>query len=100
EPSGNKVGRVTGTYKPTAAGVYKLQMNVTDQRGITSYVTTNGDYEALLVAYDPNGSYTYGGGEYISPAGSLRSNTSATGMVTYGFTSNYYKNATYPKGET
>jgi hypothetical protein len=100
EPSGNKVGKVTGSYKPTVAGVYKLRMNVTDQKGVTSYATTNGDFEALLVAYDPNGSYTYGGGKFMSPAGALMSNTSATGLVAFGFTSNYYKNATYPKGET
>ena len=53
EPNGNKMGKVTGSFKPTVAGVYKLRMNVTDQSGVTSYATTSGDYEAYFVAYDP-----------------------------------------------
>jgi len=100
EPTGNKLGKVTGSYKPTAAGVYKLRMNVTDQRGLTSYATTNGDNEAFLVAYDPNGGYTYGAGKFISPLGALTSNPNAGGKVAFGFTSNYFKGATNPKGET
>ncbi len=101
EPSGNKMGKVTGSYKPTVAGVYKLRMDVTDQKGVTSYASTNGNFEAIVVAYDPNSkNYTYGGGKFISPAGALKSNSSATGLVAFGFTSNYYKNSTFPKGET
>jgi hypothetical protein len=101
EPNGNKVGKVTGSYKPTVAGVYKLQMNVTDQKGVTSYASTNGNFEAIVVAYDPSSkNYTYGGGKFMSPAGALKSNPTATGLVAFGFTSNYYKNSTFPKGET
>jgi len=100
EPSGNKNGKVTGSYKFTAPGVYKLQMNVTDQKGITHYSNTAGDLEAIVVIYDPNGGFAYGGGYYNSPAGALRSSPSATGKASYGFTLNYFKNSTYPKGET
>ena len=100
EPAGNKNGKVTGSYKFTAPGVYKLQMNVTDQKGITHYSNTAGDLEAIVVIYDPNGGYAYGGGYYNSPAGALRSSPSATGKASYGFTLNYFKNSTYPKGET
>jgi hypothetical protein len=100
EPSGNKNGKVTGSYKFTTPGVYKLQMNVTDQNGVTSYANTNGDLEAIVVIYDPNGGYTYGGGYYNSPAGALVANPSTTGKASYGFTMNYFKNATNPKGET
>ena len=100
EPAGNKNGKVTGTYKFTAPGVYKLQMNVTDQKGITHYSNTAGDLEAIVVIYDPNGGFAYGGGYYNSPAGALRSSPSATGKASYGFTLNYFKNSTYPKGET
>ena len=100
EPSGNKNGKVTGSYKFTAPGVYKLQMNVTDQKGITHYTNTAGDLEAIVVIYDPNGGYAYGGGYYNSPAGALRSDPVATGKASYGFTLNYFKNSTYPKGET
>jgi hypothetical protein len=100
EPAGNQKGKVTGSYKFRSAGVYKLQMNVTDQNGITSYANTNEDVDAIVVIYDPNGGYTYGGGYYNSPPGALVSNPSATGKASYGFAMNYFKNSTYPKGET
>lgn len=100
EPSGNKNGKVAGSYKFSTAGVYKLQMNITDQDGVTSYANTNGDLDAIVVIYDPNGGHTYGGGYYNSPAGALKSNPAATGKASYGFAMNYFKNSTYPKGET
>lgn len=100
EPSGNKNGKVTGSYKFTAPGVYKLQMNITDQTGLTTSTYTAGDLEAIVVIYDPNGGHTYGGGYFNSPAGALQSDPSATGKASYGFAMNYFKNSTYPKGET
>nr|MBA2501191.1 hypothetical protein [Chitinophagaceae bacterium] len=100
EPSGAKNGKVTGSYKFTSPGVYKLQMNITDQNGVTTYTNTNGDLEAIVVIYDPNGGNTYGGGYYNSPAGALKSNSLVTGKATYGFAMNYFKNSTNPKGET
>jgi hypothetical protein len=100
EPSGTKNGKVTGSYKFSSAGVYKLQMNVTDQNKVTSYANTNEDMEAIVVIYDPNGGFTYGGGWFTSPAGALTSDPAATGKGNFGFTVNYYKNATFPKGET
>jgi hypothetical protein len=100
EPAGTKNGTVSGSYKLATAGVYRLQMNVTDQKGVTSYATTNGYDEAIVVAYDPNGGYTYGGKKYISPKGALPSNPNVAGEMTYGFETNYYKGAVNPKGET
>jgi hypothetical protein len=99
EPVGNQNGKSTGSYKFNSPGVYKLQMNITDQTGVTSYANTNGDLEAIVVIYDQNGGYTYGGGWYDSQAGALATDPSATGKVSYGFSINYYKNATNPKGE-
>ena len=99
EPSGNQNGKVTGIYKFNSPGVYKLQMNVTDQTGITSYANTNGDVDAIVVIYDPNGSYAYGGGWFPSVAGALASDPAATGKASYGFAVNY-RNAAKPKGET
>lgn len=100
EAAGNKNGKVNGSYKFTTPGVYKLQMNVTDQKGLTTYANTNGDLEAIVVIYDPNGGHTYGGGYFNSPAGALLSNPSSTGKASYGFAMNYFKNSTNPKGET
>jgi hypothetical protein len=99
EPTANQNGKITGSYKFTTAGVYKLQMNVTDQAGVTSYSNTNGDLDATVVIYDPNGSYAFGGGWYPSAAGALRSNLTASGKASYGFAINY-TNAARPKGET
>jgi hypothetical protein len=75
-------------------------MNITDQKGLTSYATTNGDQEAIVVIYDPNGGHTFGGGWFPSPAGALTSNRLATGKASYGFAANYFKKSTNPKGET
>ena len=100
EPSGTKNGKVTGSYKFTTAGIYKLQMNITDQNRVTSFCNTNEDLEAIVVIYDPNGGFTYGGGYFESPAGALKSDLTATGKASYGYSVNYFKGATYPKGET
>ena len=100
EPSGSKNGKVNGSYKFGTAGVYKLQMNVTDQNGITTYANTNGDLDAIVVIYDPNGGHTYGGGYFNSNAGALVSDPAAVGKASFGFAMNYFKNSTNPKGET
>jgi uncharacterized delta-60 repeat protein len=100
EPSGAINGKVTGSYKFSTAGVYKLQMNVTDQNGLTTYANTYENLDAIVVVYDPNGGYAYGGGYFTSPKGALKSDPNASGDASYGFTLNYYKNATLPKGET
>jgi hypothetical protein len=99
EPSGNQNGKVSGSYKFTTPGVYKLQMNVTDQTGITSYANTNNDLDAIVVIYDPNGGYSYGGGWFLSQPGSLTTNAAAEGKASYGYSVNY-RNAAKPKGET
>ena len=100
EPSGSKPGTVTGSYKFTTPGIYTLQMNVTDQKGVTTYANTNGDLEALIVIYDPNGGYTVGSGSFPSPKGAIPSKPDLEGNVVFGFQSNYFKGATNPKGET
>jgi hypothetical protein len=99
EPSGNQNGKVSGSYKFTTPGVYKLQMNVTDQTGVVSYANTNNDLDAIVVIYDPNGGYSYGGGWFASQPGALTTNPAAEGKASYGFSVNY-RNAAKPKGET
>jgi HYR domain len=99
EPSGNQNGKLTGSYKFNTPGVYKLQMNTTDQFGVMNYSNTNGDLEAIVVIYDPNGGHAYGGGWYQSPTGALNGSPNATGKASYGFAINY-RTAAKPKGET
>jgi subtilisin-like proprotein convertase family protein len=100
EPSGSNLGRVTGSYTFPNPGIYRVRLNVTDNLGLTSYVTTAGDLEAIVVVYDPSAGYTIGGGWIASPAGAYPANPTLTGKVGFGFNSKYFKNATNPKGET
>ncbi len=100
EPSGTKNGKLTGSYKFTTAGTYKLKMNITDQNKLVSYCNTNEDMEAIVVIYDPAGGYTYGGGWFASPAGALKSDAAATGKANFGYAVSYFKGAANPKGET
>ncbi len=100
EPSGTRNGKLTGSYKFTTAGTYKLRMNITDQNKVTSYCNTNEDMEAIVVIYDPNGGYTYGGGWFASPTGALKSDATTTGKANFGYAVSYFKTAANPKGET
>lgn len=99
EPSGNRNGQVNGSYNFNTPGVYKLQMSLTDNAGNTTYTNTHGALDATVVIYDPNGGYTYGGGWFDSPPGALVEDAEATGKASYGFTVNYFGNASKPKGE-
>lgn len=100
EPSGPRSGAVSGAYTFGSPGVYRVKMKVTSNLGVTTWVDTQDDAEALVVVYDPTAGYTIGGGWVDSPAGAYRANPSLTGKVSFGFTSKYFKNATNPKGET
>ncbi len=100
EPSGSRSGTVSGAYTFGTPGVYRVKMKVTSNSGVTTWVDTQDDVEALVVVYDPTAGYTIGGGWVDSPAGAYRANPSLTGKISFGFTSKYFKNATNPKGET
>jgi subtilisin-like proprotein convertase family protein len=98
EPSGQKLGTVTGSYVFNEPGVYAVTMNITDNAGNTAAISNSGDVESLVVVYDPNGGYIIGGGWFDSPAGALKSAPATTGKVSYGFNSKY-KNGANPKGD-
>jgi hypothetical protein len=101
EPSGSKNGTVKASYTFKDPGVYKVILKVTDNTGAVSYVDTQDDVEAILVVYDPSqGAYTIGGGWFYSPLGSLISDPTLTGKLTFGFNSKFFKTATNPKGES
>jgi hypothetical protein len=53
EPAGTKNGKVTGSYKFTKVGIYKLRMDITDQKGVLVSTTTAGDVEATVIIVDP-----------------------------------------------
>jgi hypothetical protein len=100
EPSGSKNGTAKATYTFKDPGVYKVILKVTDNTGAVSYVDTQDDLEAIVVAYDPNNGYAIGGGWLYSPLGALISNPTLTGKLTFGFNSKFFKTATNPKGES
>jgi uncharacterized repeat protein (TIGR01451 family) len=100
EPVGSKNGSVKGTYTFRDPGVYKVTLKVTDNTGATSWVDTQDDVEAYVVAYDPSGGYVYGGGWINSSLGALVSDPAMIGKVTFGFNSKFFKTATNPKGES
>jgi hypothetical protein len=100
EPVGSKNGTAKGTYTFKDPGVYKVQLKVTDNTGVTSYVDTQDDVEAIVVVYDPASGYTIGGGWISSPLGAFVSNPTLTGKLSFGYNSKFFKGATNPKGES
>ena len=100
EPVGSKNGIAKGTYTFKDPGVYKVTLKVTDNTGVTSWVDTQDDVEAIVVVYDPASGYTIGGGWIRSPLGSMVSDPTMIGKMTFGFNSKFFKGATNPKGES
>jgi uncharacterized repeat protein (TIGR01451 family) len=100
EPAGSRNGAVKGTYTFKEPGVYKVTLKVTDNTGATSWVDTQNDLEAIVVAYDPSGGYTIGGGWANSPLGAYVPDPTKMGKLTFGFNSKFFKTATNPKGES
>jgi hypothetical protein len=100
EPSGLKNGVVKGGFRFKTPGVYKVTMFVKDQNGVTSWVNTAGDVESIVVIYDPNAGYTIGGGWINSPPGAYALDPNLAGKLSFGFSSQYFKGAANPKGET
>jgi uncharacterized repeat protein (TIGR01451 family) len=100
EPAGSKNGTAKATYTFKDPGVYKVTLKVTDNTGVTSWVDTQDDVEAIVVVYDPASGYTIGGGFISSPLGALFSAPNMTGKMSFGFNSKFFKGATNPKGES
>jgi Bacterial Ig-like domain (group 3)/PKD domain/Calx-beta domain len=100
EPVASKNGTAKGTYTFKDPGIYKVTLKVTDNTGVTSWVDTQDDVDAIVVVYDPASGYTIGGGWIYSPLGALVSDPTKTGKMTFGFNSKFFKGATNPKGES
>ncbi len=94
-----RLGSSKATYTFSSPGVYQITLNLTDNTGGLSSVSSNGDVDAVVVIYDPSGGYTIGGGWLMAPTGSYKANPGLSGKLVFGFDSKYTK-ATNPKGET
>jgi hypothetical protein len=91
---------VSGSMTFTNAGVYRIQLVVTDQCGVSSTATQVGGMSAMIVVYDPNAGFVTGGGWVQSPPGACAANPALTGKANFGFVSKYKKGTTVPTGET
>jgi PKD repeat protein len=84
--------KASRTY--TAAGVYTIQMTVTDDD------TGSAAKSVMVVVYDPSAGFVTGGGWIYSPAGAYKLDGSLAGKATFGFVSRYKKGASVPEGNT
>jgi len=91
---------VTGTMSFTAAGVYCVRLEVTDQCGNTASTTTIAGLQAMVVVYDPSAGFVTGGGWIDSPTGAYPAVPALTGKANFGFVSKYKKGQSTPTGET
>ena len=92
--SGTTAGTCSATHQYTTAGVYTIQVTITDQAG------AQGSASVMLVVYDPTAGFVTGGGWITSPAGAYRANQALTGQAAFGFVSKYQKGTSIPTGET
>lgn len=89
-------GSANGSHIYTAAGLYRVKVNVTDKDGGAGTATA----ELYVVIYDPNGGFVTGGGWINSLAGSYVADPTLSGKANFGFVSKYQKGATKPSGNT
>jgi hypothetical protein len=100
EPSGSTPGSANTTYTFTQAGVYTVKLTVTDGCGLSGTATTVGEFDAMVVIYDPSAGWVTGGGWIDSPAGAYVPNPTLTGKANFGFVSKYQNGASVPTGNT
>jgi hypothetical protein len=88
-------GTASCTYRYSMAGIYAVQMTVTDDDGGTATRTFR-----LVEVYDPNAGFITGGGWIQSGGGAYQPDDSLTGKASFGFVVKYKKGATTPTGNT
>jgi predicted outer membrane repeat protein len=91
---------VSATVTFSDAGVYPVQLTVTNDCGHSGSADTVGDLAAMVVIYDPTAGFVTGGGWINSPAGAAAWDETLTGKASFGFVSRYQRGATVPTGNT
>ncbi|MBB1287361.1 T9SS type A sorting domain-containing protein [Flavisolibacter sp. BT320] len=79
----------------TAAGVYTVNVSLTDACGRTASYA-----HKYVVIYDPSAGFVTGAGWITSPAGAYIPDLTLAGKATFGFVSKYQKGAKVPTGNT
>jgi probable HAF family extracellular repeat protein len=92
EASGS--GSVSGSHVFGAAGVYTVNLELTDSTGRTASSARQ------IVVYDPSAGFVTGGGWFHSPIGAYKADQTMAGRATFGFVSKYLRGATVPTGNT
>ena len=87
---------IGGSHTYTAAGVYTVTLTLTDAEGNSSEPAVF----QYVVVYNPDGGFVTGGGWITSSPGAYRPDPALTGKASFGFNSQYKKNATVPTGQT
>ncbi|MDO8458129.1 MAG: PKD domain-containing protein [Burkholderiaceae bacterium] len=90
----NGAGIASGTYNYSAAGIYTVNVTVTDRTGRSTQVSRD------VVVYDPSAGFVTGGGWIMSPPGAYKRDATVTGRATFDFVLKYQKMATVPTGST
>lgn len=92
-PDTGASGQCTGSYLYPAAGVYTVEVTITNTGGYSGA----GNFQ-FVVVYDPSAGFVTGGGIVNSPADADLANLSASGPATFGFVSKYLRGRSTPDG--
>ncbi|HYY98044.1 MAG TPA: SBBP repeat-containing protein, partial [Pyrinomonadaceae bacterium] len=95
-----QTGAVTASHVFTEPGVYSVNLTVDDGCGGSGTATTVGEFEAMVVVYDPAEGFVTGGGWINSQAGAYTAAPGATGKANFGFNAKYLPNSNAPAGQT
>lgn len=90
----NGVGTASGTHTYTIAGVFTVNLTITDNNNASD--SENYQY---IVVYDPNAGFMTVSGKYDSLAGWNMQNTQAAGKVKLGIQGKYKNNNISPTGK-
>jgi PKD repeat protein len=88
-------GSVTDSHAYTEAGLYEIQLAVTDNDGDLGQSPV---FEYVVV-YDPTAGFVTGGGWINSPAGAYKPDPSLTGRANFGFVAKYKQGTKVPAGQ-
>jgi hypothetical protein len=93
-------GSASAKYSFPSAGVYMVQLTITDSCGGSGSADKILGLDAMVVIYDPSAGFVTGGGWINSPAGAYTPDLTLAGKANFGFVSKYKKGAPAPTGET